>query len=240
MGLFDRPLQRVTEAVARWTEQGRVTTWDVDPTIRPAARPSIVLGDEVGLDLGHPELGSMSLLLWDDSPIDGPGRVQLVGPPIDGAQPRLPLAQVVVARGRFDDAYTRHREQRDALYAMALRGVTVRHFPGRQRIWYRISSDALFGGLDARRLGSAVAASLSTLPAVEAVDVLLVTSGAGESARLDAAARDTLDISSALLKMVQEDELDCGTCDYQDVCDQIDELRELRGKIARRRREERR
>jgi len=237
MGLFDQPLERVNRALRQWSERGLVREWDVDPVRPGSTGPSIVLADEVGLELGHPEVGSLSLLLWSEAPAERDDRVVLVGPqPADAPGVRAPLAQVVVVYGRFQDAYDCHRSLRDALYSVALPGVTARHFPGRQRIWYRIAETALADGLDARRLGSAVARDVRELPFVEGAGVLLVTAGADEAAHLQPAARQTQDITAALTKMAEEEQFDCVSCDYQDVCDQIDDLRRIRGQLARERR----
>ena len=234
MGLFDQPLGLVNRAIDGWRDRGLLREWDADPDLPETTGPAIVLADEVGLELGHPEVGSLSFLVWSDvSPTRG-GRVLLVGPqPADAADVRVPLAQVVVVYGRFDEAYDCHRDIRDALYGVELAGVTARHFPGRQRVWYRIASTALAGGTDARRLGSAVARDVRALPFIDDVDVLLVTAGTDEMALLQEAARQTQDITSALTKMAEEEQFDCVTCDYQDVCDQIDELRRIRGQLAR-------
>jgi len=64
------------------------------------------------------------------------------------------------------------------------------------------------------------------------VEVLFVTSSPGDVERLSGAAADARRIIEAMMKMYEEKNFDCETCEYSDVCDEVMELKKIREKLA--------
>ncbi len=212
--------------------QGRLKEFAFTPVLPGASSPQVILSEDTGLELGSPGTSSRNLLLWDDSGAVADGRISLVGPDfpeIGGG--KAPLAQVLVVGGRFSDEYDCYRELREATYNLGLSGFMTRVFPGRQSVWCRISREAMGRGFNAQLLGSALIQAVKKLDFVDAAEVLLVTSSREEIEELSGAADLVQEIVEALIKMYEEMNFDCDTCEYVEVCDSVVELRRIRDRL---------
>ncbi len=233
MGLFDRPL----DDFRRWlaSQRGGGGVRDLEPLAELpwASRPPVVLGDDTRLELGNPSMPSFSMALWGGEGEVTARRITLVGPDF-GEEPQrsLPLAQVVIVKGQIDEPLDGYRALREAVYGLRLAGLSTRHHPATQRVWYRAGQEALDQGFDAAMLGTGLIDRASELPFAEGVEVVLVT-GAPQVTSLQPVAELAADIGAALTQMSEEMAYDCETCDYSEVCDQIDELKALRDKLRR-------
>ena len=212
--------------------EGRARELPFTPVLPRSDSPQVILSEDTGLELGSPGTLSRSLLLWDPGEGVADGRITLVGPDFpEAASPSLPFAQVVMAGGEFSDEYDCYRELRDATYNLKLRGFMTRTFPGRQSIWCRVSKETLAAGFSAQILGSSLIQALRRLEFVRSAEVLLVTASRDEVERLASPADKVLDIVEALIKMYEEMNFDCDTCEYLEVCDSVVELRQIRDRL---------
>jgi len=238
MGLFDQPLAEVRRWLDALGPEGQARGVCPVAELPWATRPAVVLGDAVELELGHPSVPSCSMALWGASDAVRDGRITLVGP--DFTEPdglMLPLAQVVIVAGPVEDQVECSRMLREAVYGLRLEGLSTRHHPATQRVWYRAGAEALVLGFSAAMLGSALIERCRELPFVERAEVLLVTASPEAVTGLMPAAELGADIGAALIQMSEEMSFDCDTCDYTEVCDQIDELKALRAKLRREQRQ---
>lgn len=211
---------------------GQAREYRYTPLLPLATFPQVILSEDTGLELGNPGTTSRSLLLWDDGEGVVDGRITLVGPDFPDSEARvLPFAQVVMVKGIFRDEYECYRDLRDATYNLRLRGFMTRIFPGRQSVWCRVSKEALAKGFNAQILGSALIQALKGLHYVNGAEVLMVTSSREDIAELSPAADMVMDIVQALIKMYEEMNFDCETCEYVEVCDSVVELRRIRDRL---------
>lgn len=210
---------------------------------RGEGRPEVVLGRDQALELGHPRTASVScVLLTARADLVEHGRVRWLGPDLpelaEGGS--YPFGQLVVVRtsdaGRIDPfrldsaQYLTHR----------LPGYMVRSVPG--RLWIRLSRQARGRGFSLARVGQAlVAAYRDDFAAVDAVEILFVTSDAAEVESLAPLAAEAQVMAGQHKKLVlgpdgefECEDLDCEQCDEQPVCDS------LRDVIIKRRRRRRR
>lgn len=232
MGLFDQPLGEIRAFIDSRYADGRARELPFTPVLPLSDRPQVILSEDTGLELGGPGTVSRSLLLWDAGGGVADGRITLIGPDFgEAASSSLSFAQVLIAGGDFSDEYDCYRELRDATYNLRLRGFMTRVFPGRQSIWCRVSREALNGGFSAQVLGSALIQALKRLDFVHAAEVLMVTSSKDEVEELAGAADKVMDIVEALIKMYEEMNFDCESCEYVEVCDEVVELREIRERL---------
>jgi len=159
--------------------------------------------------------------------------VLLAGPDVtESAELSLPFAQVLVAQGSFPNEYDSYRDLRDAVYDTHLEGLSVRTMPSKQTLWCRVSRDAFSSGLSLAHLGAAYIDALKEVPGVAAAEALFVTSSAADVAKLQRAASGAQRLVDAMMKMYQEQNFDCETCEYQDVCDTVMDLKKIRKKLA--------
>jgi CO dehydrogenase/acetyl-CoA synthase beta subunit len=232
MGLFDQPLKEILSYIEDKRGQGLARDYPFTPVLPYADSPQIILSEDTGLELGNPGLASRSLLLWDSNGSLEDGCITLVGPDFaETTASSLPFAQVIMVGGDFIDEYDCYRDLRDATYGLRLRGFMTRVFPGRQSIWCRINKDALDSGFNAQILGSSLIQSLKKLDFVEHAQVLFVTSSKEAVEELSEPADKVMDIVEALIKMYEEMNFDCESCEYVDVCDSVVELRQIRDKL---------
>lgn len=233
MALFEEQLGEVRRLLGGWRESGGAREFASSDRKPWPDGPALVLEEETALELGNPSVASISLLLWSERGDVEDGLVTLVGPDVwEAAAPSLPFGQVVIAGGTFPDEYESYRDVRDAVYDTRLEGFSVRTMPSRHSIWCRVSREAAGKGFSLVDLGAALVDSLKSLEEVSAAQVVFVTESPEDVKKLSGAATGAQRIVDAMMKMYQEENFDCETCEYQDVCDTVMDLKKIRQKLA--------
>jgi CO dehydrogenase/acetyl-CoA synthase beta subunit len=234
MGLFEKPLDEIKAYIDHKYGDGLARELPVTPVIPHVSSAQVILSEDTGLELGNPGVASRSLLLWGSGDSLKDGRITLVGPDFPAATtPSLPFAQVLMVEGAVSDEYDCYRDLRDATYNIRLRGFMTRIFPGRQSIWCRVSKEALAAGFSAQTLGSSLIQNLKQLDFVHSVEVLIVTSSKEDVEELAGPADQVMDIVEALIKMYEEMNFDCASCEYKDVCLEVVELKKIRSRLIK-------
>lgn len=237
MGLFASPRRRVehflaqpeTAARLRDLTWKRAETWPEESTL--------ILEDEAVLELGHPSLGSLAFLLWQEDPLPRPEQVLLLGPDLSELQTRrASFGQVISVYGSFTDEYDCYQALRETIYETKLAGLMTRILPSRQTIWMRFNRAALEQGISLAHWGAALVRRLKAIDFVWGVRVLFITESRADLRRLESAGRETAGIAGALFKMSEERHYDCASCEFREVCEQVPDLRRLREKLQARRR----
>ena len=227
MGLLERPVAALGALTRGWDEAGALVRLG-DPGPWPRGS-SLVLRDDTAVELGEPTRGSRAVLLWkaDDAAGDGLAGlargVHRIGPDLgELAGASAPLGRVVLARGTFEDDFDAYLALQDAVSGASLEGVSVRSRPSSGQVWMRISAEAARGGLTLAHLGAALVAEVEAVDGVAAAAVLWICGDPDALRQLapvaDAAARAI----GALVKRRTEDVMDCGSCEYNDICDEAE------------------
>lgn len=235
MDLFDAYINRIHDYVTALAAGGReVKTFPPadgrpDWPIGPGANPGIILRGDTWLELGNPETGSASFLLFtDDNGLVCDGRVRLIGPDIPEAEGQgLPFGQVILIGGAdltpADHEILRH----NGVVGDRIEGYMVRSFS--RSVWSRISREAAARGFCFADLGRALMA-LARLdyPKAEALEVLFVTSGRADVEGLGRLAAQVAKIEREIVRenwKVKGYDIDCAqdcaSCDDKPVCDDI-------------------
>ena len=232
MSLLDQPLKEIRAYMDNKRVQGRARELPLAPVIPWATSPQIVLREDMGLELGKPGFASRSVLLWGSGTDVVDSRITLVGHDFwDFPSSNLPFAQFIMVGGRFGDEYECYRDLRDASYGLCLNGFMMRFYPSRQSIWCRVSREALASGFGVQVMGSALIQKIKNLDFVDSVEVLFITSSKADVDELDPAADLVLDVVKALMKMCENMNLDCDSCEYVKVCASVEGLRHLRKRL---------
>lgn len=242
MGLFDKQYQEISDYLESLRREGKLsvrfhnggTHWPIEKN------RNLVLGQDTAVELGNPKDASTSFLLWVNQPhrIKN-GRMTIVGPDL----PRLGGRQVsfgkivIIDAADFDadNSYERYREMELLRYDIHLKGYMMRGVSQQQREWSRVSKEAVRNGFSFKHLGGALMDQFLQLPYVRAVETVFITSG-----RKDVLAAKTISNAvfkkiTAMNKMAEELSFDCDTCDYNDVCKDVAELRAMRKKLQKKR-----
>ncbi len=232
MGLFDEQIEEVGRFLACMRDRGDLRELEVRPERWPSVS-SLLLSEDTAIELGNPSVASLSFVIWGDPARVRDGVVSLVGPDVSEMDERgVPFAQVVIAGGKFTDEYESYRDVREAIYDTVLEGFMVRTMPSRQSIWCRISREAVSSGFSLADLGDALIWNLKTVEPVTGAEVLFVTSSVADVEKLVPAASGARRIIEALMKMYEEKNFDCETCEYKDVCDEVMDLKKIRERLA--------
>ena len=201
---------------------------------------NIILSQDTAIELGNPRQESVSFLLWtEDAGLLRDGRIRLVGRDLpECADMSLPFGKVILAEvDGFDgeNGYDRYREMEGLRYGLDLKGYMLRAVSQYQREWSRISREAVENGFSFGVLGGALMKRFRKLPYVRAVEILFVNSTVEDVAALRPIAGEAEKIISAMNKMFDELSFDCTSCDYQEVCDDVGELRSMRESLLKKR-----
>ncbi len=235
---FAGPIRRVHEIVEGWSGLARrcqladpdAFAREVGLGARGVGRPTVVVGANVGAELGRPPAPSHALVLTtSEAGLVRDGRICTRGPDLHRAGPlaNLPLAQVVMAHHRPGEAPDRFDLERAQFWADRLDGVMARAMPG--RLWLRVENAVVARGLTLQRLGLALAAAYRReFPQLTAVEVLLVTGGEDQVRELDGVAADARVIGGGIKKLVAVEagvydcpDLDCDACADRTTCDAL-------------------
>jgi CO dehydrogenase/acetyl-CoA synthase beta subunit len=194
---------------------------------------NVVLSDEMAVELGSPQMNSVSCLIWTQKPdLIRDGKINLIGPDIkDSPEKSLPFGKVVlIGVSGFDEesAYDKYKEIEAVRYSLDLKGYMIRAVSQYQREWSRISREAVQKGFSFEVLGSALREEYLKKSFVHAVEFLFVTSSGEDVGELQEITKNVGRKISALNKMLSEIDPDCDECEYNDVCDEVDELKGMR------------
>lgn len=209
-------------------------------TRRGQGAPEVLVGREVGLELGHPQTRSscFALLTADPQQVQA-NRVRWLGPDLPelARAARHPIAQIVLLQVRSGAALDPFDLDGAQYLIHRLPGYVVRSVPG--RLWVRLGRRALDARLDLQTVGQALLCALvDDFDAVEAAEVLFVTSSAADVDALTPIATEARILAGQHQKLALSpdgevvcEDLDCEQCDERPVCDS------LRDVIIKRRRQ---
>ncbi|MCP4693099.1 MAG: hypothetical protein GY859_33965 [Desulfobacterales bacterium] len=235
MRLFDDIIGEIKTLAARERFAAQTRRLEGRGTIPwpEAGRNNVILTRDVGVELGNPGVESMCFFTWTGTrSLVEDGAVTLIGPDIpEASDSSLPLGKVVLIGGEgfdADNAYDRFREMDLAPLDLSLDGYMVRAVSRQMREWSRISREALAGGFNFSILGGALIDQLKKNDYVDSVEVMFITSSEEDVREFGQVGQKARRYIDAMRKMAEEVSFDCSSCDYQDVCDEVDELKAMR------------
>jgi CO dehydrogenase/acetyl-CoA synthase beta subunit len=194
---------------------------------------NIVLNDDMAVELGNPNMDSLSCIVWSEHANKiRSSHVSVVGPDIpESFGKSLPFGKIVlVAVKGFNEenTYDRYRDMEMIRYSIDLKGYMVRAVSQYQQEWSRISKEAFHKGFSFEILGKALIKEFLKRDYISAVEVIFVTSCSEDVKALKAITSDVRKVIQAMDKMVNELTLDCNGCDYREVCDEVVELKKMK------------
>lgn len=233
MRVFNEAIEQLRDFVRsrehRSWKREKSTPW---PT---GGRRNLVLGEDVGCELGHPRRASLSSLLWTEDPNRIHGDViTLIGPDLgESLEASLPFGRIALVEVHAwdqEDPYPMYLEMEALRHEVDLKGYMIRAVSGAQNEWCRISKDAVAGGFRFAVLGAALIEKLKERPFVRKAELLYVTSCEEDVKSIQTMVNPTLRMIRAMRKMDHAEVLDCDTCEYSDVCSEIRLLTDRRKK----------
>ncbi len=196
---------------------------------------SLVLQGDTAVELGSAN-HSQFLIMWTTrGGVIRPNRISLAGQDLAETEDvtGIPFAQIILVHGHFTDNYDTYRDIRDVVFGVKPEGVSVRIRPDRQRIWCRVSSDALKKGFSLVRYGSTLIKNMDRNKNIEGCEVIFITGSTEDLERLSPISGRVQDTLEALVKMYEEMNFDCESCEYIDVCNEVAGLRKVRDRLRK-------
>ena len=238
MGLFDKQYNELTAYLDRRRIEGKVSEFTHNGrTSWPSEKNrNLVLGQDTAVELGNPKDASTSFLLWVNEPEKiKNGRITLVGPDLPELSGRQVSFGKIVMVGASDfdadNSYDRYRELELLRYNIHLKGYMMRGVSQKLREWSRVSRDAVQNGFSFKHLGGALMDEFLKIPYVRSVETIFITSSREDVMAAKAVGDEVFKLISAMNKMAEEMFFDCDTCDYNDVCGDVEELRSMRNTL---------
>lgn len=222
--------------IRNYTDKRNGKTWmttEREMTWPGGAGRNIVLSDDMAVELGNPQMESSSCLIWTEHPgLVHDCKMALIGPDIPSSlNASLPFGKVVLAEVsgfNEDNTYDRYKEMEAVRYAIDLKGYMIRAVSQYQREWSRISREAVQNGFSFDVLGHALRNEYMKKDYIHSVEILFVTSDTEDVRELKEITKNVGRTINALDKMLNELDADCDECEYNDVCDEVDELKSMK------------
>lgn len=240
MGLFDKQFEEITSFLSRKRCQGKfsesihrdITDWPV------SKNRNLVLGQDTAVELGNPKDASTSFLLWVNEPEKiVHNRITVVGPDLPQLNnQKVSFGKIVIIGGTgfdADNSYDRYREMELLRYDIHLKGYMMRAVSQHLREWSRVSKDAVQNGFSFQILGGALIDKFMEIDYVHAVETVFITSNKQDVLELKSISEGVATLISAMNKMMVEMTFDCDSCEYNEVCDDVSELRSMHKAIKK-------
>ena len=234
MGLFDEQVKALGSLIKELKDNGRLRSLHQEDHHDWPSERTLVMEEDTAVELGHPSQSSLAFMAWTDNDAMFEQGAYLSGPDVkEIGKGRAPFGLALLVAGDFEeDEYDRYRDVKDAIYGVKLAGVMQRAMPSRQALWYRIGREAVKNGFTLAHLAGAVLEDVSRIEYVKKAALLMVTDD-DVIKRLSGPGDESGRIAAAMVKMYEEMNYDCDTCDYSDVCTEVAELKKIRSRLER-------
>jgi CO dehydrogenase/acetyl-CoA synthase beta subunit len=242
--VFDAYIEKMAEYIEGLAAEGRqVNVYSATSPVEElkaglavkvasGAGSSIILRDETYVELGNPESGSSSFILFTDKPEHvRDGLITVIGPDIEESVGKsLPFGQVLIIGGCNLDENDHEALKHAGFIGDSIEGYMVRSFT--QNIWSRVSKKAAEKGFSLEVLGQALMVLYkSGNSKIESMEAVFVTSCKEDIKKLDEIAVQVNKITKELVKQTWKIRgvdidcaSDCSTCSDKPVCDEIKEV----------------
>ncbi len=207
------------------------------PVWEDAGNENMVLRSDMAYELGGSSTSLAALggtAVTDAVDLVPKDEILLIGKDLPDIREDVPYARIAVVRVREDAMgegnalYQAIRKIEFVRYHTSPKGFMLRVSAVRSRESVRVARSALDAGLDFSKAGNVMLRAFHRNSAVEAVKLVFVTdpdfSGFAELKR-------TIDQTEAITKtidhLMKNVVMDCNTCSLQEVCDEVEGLKEL-------------
>ena len=234
MKLYDE----IVDNVLALCSEGQERSLPVDPACawpKDMEKTMILRGDTAyelgGSDGKLPALGAtvltdnMELVPNDELLLIGPDLPELKG---DASYARIALVRVnPESMGEGNALYNAIRHIEYTRYHVEPQGFMVRVSTTYGRESVRVSKDAVTKGINFRQVGNLMLNEFHKTPSVQAVKLVLVTDPRFSFNDLEREIKKTETITKTIDHMLKNVMSDCNTCSLQEICDEIEGMREL-------------
>jgi len=233
--MFDDLIKEIREFIEQAGQEGRTRSFlEKDVISWPrAGKRNVVLKSDLGIELGNPSDESVSFLVWTNNlDLVQDGVITLDGPDISGCKNRhMPFGKIMLIGGKEfneENCSERCREMELLRFDLSLKGYMLRAVSQYMREWSRVSQEAVAARFSFSILGRALIKLYRSLEYIDAVEVFIISSSPEAIRRIRGFGQQVMHYIGAKRKMSEPHVLDCDSCDYRDVCNEVGGLRARR------------
>ncbi len=196
-----------------------------------AGRNEIVMQKETAF-----ELKGTGFELFTSENIGGDG-VIVVGGELDTFKENTPFARVsLIEIDGIEDEQTAHdavRKIERVKYRYFPKGYMIRTNSMSNAENVRVSKQAVKDGISFEKVGSLLISKYKENPSVKAAKVFFITDKTVNFSALDSLSEKCRDVAAALDHIIRDLNLDCNTCKLKAICDEVEGMKELHFKNAK-------
>ena len=235
--MFSSYINEAKEILSSLQKARQTTLTDVDVSIEPWPKDpmQVILQNETAVELGSPRTATISIvLLTADSSLVDDGKITLIGSDLPACRgDSIAFGKLLFVAGHGfseDNWHKRYEEASLSRLSLDLAGCSPRSFPQAMREWMRVSQKGIDAGFTFDVLAREQYRALHEMEFVDAVEIVFITSGSSDVVRFKDIAERAAKAERAMNKMAEQLVYNCGECEFQDVCDEVDELRKMHEK----------
>lgn len=229
------------EIITSWNEmlsECEVKSLPIDSGVDwpDVGKDNMILRSDMAYELGGssasiPALGGTAIT--DDKALVPQDEILLVGPDIPEIKEDIPYARLAIARVRGEEMgegntlYNAIRNIEYVRYHVNPKGFMMRVSAMHERESVRVSKDAIASGLNFQTVGNMMLQSFHRNTKVEAVKIVFITIPDFPYDKLSKEIRQGEKITKTIDHMLKNIMTDCSACSLQEICDEVEGLREL-------------
>ena len=229
MKLYDEIIEKLQQLVPdRDSKEFEVrdSTW-------PVAEREMILRGDMAYELGGGSLPAIgATIVTADENLIGEDGITLVGSDLREIDEDTPFARIAVVRvdentiGEGNELYNAIRSLEYTRYHLFPKGF-MRVSASRNRASVRVSRDAVTDGISFAETGNMMISAFHKNPNVKAVHIYYFTKKDFDYKALKSMAEESEEITRAIDHIFKNLIMDCRACNLQEICDEVEGLREL-------------
>lgn len=230
MKLYDEIIEKLQQLVSDRTSKD----FEVRDSAWPVAEREMILRSDMAYELGGGSLPAVgaTIVTADENLISEDG-ITLVGPDLRDIDEDTPFARIAVVRvdentiGEGNALYNAIRSLEYTRYHLFPKGFMMRVSSSRNRESVRVSKEAVTEGISFAETGNMMISAFHKNPKVEAVHIYYFTEKDFDYKALKSMAAESEEITKTIDHIFKNLIMDCKACNLQEICDEVEGLREL-------------
>ncbi len=202
-------------------------------------RAMMILRSDMAYELGGGTLPAVgNTLLTTDERFVNDDEIILLGKDLGDIKKDTPYGRIAIVRVKEDSIGTGNKLYNTIQsigyfrYHIYPSGFMLRVSSSTERESVRVAKDALEKGLDFTAVGNAMITALHKHKEVEKVKIIFITDEEFDYDKLKEGLKKTKEITAAIDHMLKDVNMDCTSCGLQEICDEVEELREMHFKMG--------
>lgn len=237
MKIYDEIIRKTTDLLA--TSEHRVYSHNPKNAATAGKKNELVLAREAAFELGVGSLPSVSYtMITDNEELLSGDRILLFGKDLTELAKDSSFARITILltdnieENGEQGAYAIIKNIELKKYDVSPEGYMMRASALSNREQVRVSKNAIKADLSFERVGNLFISKYKENKHVRAVTVIFVTLPEAPYAEFERLAGNSVEITRALNHMLADIDMNCHSCEWKPVCEEVEGLKEMHFKMA--------